>query len=85
MLPKRLSTRAHKPLQASPTLRSETVTRMARAAESSPSQTFAIPALSLEAAAVVRTGRRSRNKVRFHADHHAPAVLQAPLGTAIQE
>ena len=37
----------------------------AAVAESSPSQTFTIPALSLEAAAVVRTGRRSRNRVRL--------------------
>ena len=68
LLPNRLSTHARKPLQASPTLRSQTVTRMARQADtSSPSsQTFSVPALSLEAAAVVRTGRRSRNRVRMH-------------------
>ena len=62
MLPKRLSTH-RRPLHASPTLRSETVTRMAHQAAANPTQSFAIPALHLEAASVVRTGRRSRNKV----------------------
>ena len=62
MLPKRLSTH-RRPLHASPTLRSETVTRMAHQAAANPTQSFAVPALHLEAASVVRTGRRSRNKV----------------------
>ena len=80
VLPKRLSTH-RRPLHASPTLRSETVTRMAHQAAANPTQSFAVPALHLEAASIVRTGRRSRNKV-LPAGHRLALLACAPLVSA---